>query len=538
MKKRKLLPFIAALTTLSLTSCFFMNHQVIDDILSNKARTSDKSAPTRKDYVDVVSYKRVNTGSTSNMTNTNIGLGYDYHYLPSTGNVKMLVIPVATADYSFDASQLSRIKKGFFGDADETGWESVSSFYKKSSGNKLNITGDVTPVVTLSQTKDELFRKHKTYAQNGVRSTDVILKSVLSALADEKFDFSSYDSNNDGYIDAVWMVYSVPEVKQGDQSDLFWAFTTWTNDATQYSNLYASTYSWASVDFFLTGNYTFGSADAHTFIHETGHMLGLDDYYSYDADGSTNFDTPIGGIDMMDFNIVDHNSFSKYLLGWYKPQVITEEYLKTNNYQITLNSFEDTGKSFLIPSKSQNGIQYNQTAMDEYLLVEFYTPTGLNAQDSQSGYGDSNIRAYTKPGVLVYHVNASIGKLVVGSDNKTIVSDGCVYDALPEYSDKWGKDFLFAYLNSNTQSYSYGQVIDDSSSSFYRTRLISLLPASGKKTTYSSTGLSSNASLFLTKNSLKKSYPNFEFDDGTKPAFDFTVNTIGTSDCSLTLKEF
>ena len=70
--------------------------------------------------------------------------------------------------------------------------------------------------------------------------------------------------------------------------------------------------------------------DTHTYIHETGHFLGLNDYYS-----DTPTYSPIGKHDMMDANVGDHNSYSKMLLGWTKP------YLVTGNGTIDLNEFYD-----------------------------------------------------------------------------------------------------------------------------------------------------------------------------------------------------
>ena len=80
------------------------------------------------------------------------------------------------------------------------------------------------------------------------------------------------------------------------------------------------TFVWLSFDFLLNninteyketvdGKSQF-KADAHTVVHETGHALGLLDYYSTGYDGST----PAAGIDMMDHNVGDHNAYSKWTL--------------------------------------------------------------------------------------------------------------------------------------------------------------------------------------------------------------------------------
>ncbi|MBR2958465.1 MAG: hypothetical protein IKC19_02385, partial [Bacteroidales bacterium] len=66
--------------------------------------------------------------------------------LPSIGNSKALVIPVSFIDYKAPIMMKSDLEKAFFGSSSDTGWESLSSYYYKSSYGKLNITGTVLDV--------------------------------------------------------------------------------------------------------------------------------------------------------------------------------------------------------------------------------------------------------------------------------------------------------------------------------------------------------------------------------------------------------
>ena len=63
--------------------------------------------------------------------------------LPSTGEVKVLVIPVLFKNETVPANLVENINKAFFGTSNDTGWESLSSYYYKSSYGTLNITGTV-----------------------------------------------------------------------------------------------------------------------------------------------------------------------------------------------------------------------------------------------------------------------------------------------------------------------------------------------------------------------------------------------------------
>ena len=96
-----------------------------------------------------------------NVSRTYHSLSEDRYYntqvLPSTGDVNLLVIPVTipgnekmytNKENNTEISQenvISDLEKAFFGKTEDTGFESVSSFYEKSSYGKLKLSGTVTP---------------------------------------------------------------------------------------------------------------------------------------------------------------------------------------------------------------------------------------------------------------------------------------------------------------------------------------------------------------------------------------------------------
>ncbi len=533
MKFKKLSFVLSFISLASLTSCFFF--------VPTDKNTETTSSSTTKTFANYKTPTYTSDYSKDNLNKDMLGRGFGYRYMPSVGDSKLLVIPIQTTDYTFSSSDLNLIEKGFFGEASETGWQSVASFYAESSYGKLKITGEVSPVINLGKTSTELETIAKSYSNNNKNYTDAILDAALEAIATKTdIDLTQYDTDGDGYIDAVWMVYSP---KYNRNSDFYWAYTTWTSSSNTYSGKKACCYAWASVSFLTQKNYSTlldktNIADSHTFVHETGHMLGLDDYYSYDYSYSSsnrngNTDTPVGGVDMMDFNIGDHDSYSKYVLGWSSPTVITEEYLEANNYQLTLRSMTETGESFLLPCYKDGNIEYNGTPFDEYLLIEYYTPTGLNKKDSEEKYSN-NLSTYTKCGVLVYHIDATVGKLVATSSG-SISWDGYAYDKLPAYSSDLGRKYAYFPIYSNTYSYSYNQDITDDGLSYYRGRLISLLPSTGKRINGSKTGYSGNSSLYTKGKTFGRNgvYSDFCFDDGSKPQFSFTVKTTSDSDCVI-----
>ena len=131
--------------------------------------------------------------------------------------------------------------------------------------------------------------------------------------------------------------------------------------------------------------------NATTFIHETGHMLGLDDYYDIDPEYGP--DGGAGGGDMMDAAVGDHGPASKILLGWAKPQVINE------SRTVTLKAFESTGDCIVIKKDAASN-NFNC----EYIVIDLYTPTGLHIK--ANGY----LGLPDETAVRIWHIDANNGR--------------------------------------------------------------------------------------------------------------------------------
>ena len=326
--------------------------------------------------------------------------------LPSIGNQNILVVPVKFSNSTYVDTELGGsekvlkdIEKTFFGNKNETGWESVTSYYEKSSYGKLNISGKVSDWFTLNMTFEraasmQLSPEIATPAVN-------IAREVGKWYSENYDDIKDFDLDNNGYIDALWMVYDWPaEHKYNGSFD--WAHCYWDYTNKQLpdpENPIPYTYAWASAGFLYEGGFLDENnvplPDAHTFVHETGHMLSLDDYYDVDDKHSYS-----GCLDMMDHNIGDHNMFSKYLLNWANPYVVTDE------CEITIRPSHETGDFIIVKD------EWNHSANDEYLLFEFYTPTGLNEMDAKNAYMGEYPKLYQEPGIKIYHIDARLGYFI------------------------------------------------------------------------------------------------------------------------------
>jgi M6 family metalloprotease-like protein len=335
-----------------------------------------------------------------------------------------------------------------------------------------------------------------------------------------------FDQDQDGYLDAVYFIYSLTFDPQGEQygedKDVFWAFVAYQGGAANVLSPTLFHYGWSSYQFMYEDGYYQRSAngkaewnddnepiffpwkdnqgqrtvDAHVYIHEVGHLLGLLDYYSYDR--SAGDWGPSGALDMMDYNIGDHNGFSKMALGWIPPTFIRQP------GTVVLPSMA-TQPSMLMLTKPNP-----TTMMDEYLLLEFYQPIGLNQKDSQASFSGRYPRMFTSSGLKIYHIDARIAQLMVTSQGLTF--DAYVKDMV------YTSGYRYQLAHSNTVS----RNAVGTNPNF---KLIHLLESSGVNT-FKHQGFATNATLFQTGMSFNDQDQPFYFNDGTRLPWQLTIGEI------------
>ena len=432
----------------------------------------------------------------------------------SSGNVKLLVIPVKIKGYESIAteSNLQRIRNTFFGESGDTGWESVSSFYKKSSYGALNISGVVPDQwydcgMTTTQIKS-LTAPAGTPNSGSFDPTWTILENAVSWYKQTyEDDCKSFDVDNDGFIDGVWLVYGSPDHKNAPGLDqkLWWAYNfkdySKANSPVK-PNPVAYSYCWASYDFMDAGEYEpkggLTSVDAHTYIHETGHLMGLEDYYvASPHEGEKNYG-PMGGLDMMDYNVMDHNAWSKFAYGWIKPYVVDD------SCEITLKSSCRSGEAIILPTSKS----FNNSAFDEFIMMEYYTPDLLNYQDSFVGYPTCPTRGFTENGVRIYHVDARLATMPKGGINGR-------YD---EEFDSEEETAIVANSNSSHYNYTNAQKYLTGESSlpenYLRFRLIQEMDCTQKRNfdTSKQTVAGKDIGVFADNSSLFQDNDTFNFE--------------------------
>ncbi|MDE6200329.1 MAG: hypothetical protein K2M47_00405 [Clostridiales bacterium] len=421
--------------------------------------------------------------------------------LPSTGTYNALVIPIAFANKTIDDDDLENLNIAFNGDRNSTGWESVNSYYYKSSYGKLNISFDIAGYTDMvdeigndvgyyTSSKNYSYYAELTATEDGYtynNGDNVLLHEVL-AYYESKLDLTQYDYNNDGTIDAVYLIYSAP-VDYSDDS-FYWAYVTWDDYEKTYDGLHAYYYLFAGLNFMIEsvhGGYTNEyypeiaglKVNAATYIHETGHLLGLDDYYDTDERSGSN--EGLGGADMMDYNVGDQNVYSKIMLGWLTPEIVV------STQTITIKSSQERGDAILIP------LNFDNSYFCEYLLIDLYSANGLN--QLHSSVDDSILYGGATYGVRIYHVTSWINN---------------------PFSDEYGS---FTDCNNSVSS----------------NALIKLVEADGHTKFSDSNGYAIDSDLWQAGDKLSEVFPQYMTNDGKTLIFDITVVSVSETEATITI---
>ena len=362
---------------------------------------------------------------------------------PTTGSPKVLVIPVEFKDVTAASKGYSTsVLEKAFNDREDDAYYSVYEYYNISSYGKLELDIEVLDDWFMPE-YDSSYYYNATYDYFGSEvaiGDQLIMDEALAYLAGV-MDLSEFDSDNNGIIDAIVLINTLDV----GEDNFYWAYRYWniyTDDDDyyyEYDGVSANDYLWASYQFLYEsfdadGNVVYNDTSAmstYTYIHEFGHVLGLDDYYDAAYVGA-----PLDGCDIMDGMMGDHNAYSKFNLGW-----ITSSRLVTTDTSVTLTlkDFSKDGDTIIIA----NNWNEKLGAYQEYYVLMYYTNNGLNAGD-ENGY-------FARDGVVVYHVNASLYKEDYSGD---IYYD--VYNNNTDASDEYGtEDNLIEYVKSAGDTFTY-----------------------------------------------------------------------------------
>lgn len=404
--KKKALFILPIITLLSVTGCFetpkkVTVHYTVEDEYLIPTESGVNKVKNKYNYSDYT-YNSV----------------YNQSSCPSVGEPNILVIPIWFTDSSAFIKKKDQVREdietAYFGSAEETGWESVSSYYEKDSFGHVSLKGVVSDWYECGESSEDYYYSYK---QVGPRSyVDVTAELVKKAVSWYKetnnTDLVDYDLDKDGYLDGVILIYGAPDCKslgKPNEAQNLWGYTSWVLEKSQKSltSPGANVFFWASYDFmydqysalthagstYSQGDTSNSYVDSHCFIHEMGHVFGLQDYYDYNKYDPRE---PAGTFSMQDYNVGAHDPFSRYALGWITP------YLPTTSMDIDLKTIESSGEAILL------GNYFDGSPFDEYILLELYSPTGLNEFDTVNQYKGAYATGPEITGIRLWHVDARL----------------------------------------------------------------------------------------------------------------------------------
>jgi len=289
--------------------------------------------------------------------------------LPSDGSPRVLTLLIAFSDM-LGVTDPAVVDDRIFGDGETSTYpyESLTNFYRRASFGQLEIAGSTLGWYTTPYPRSEVVESYT--------GRQALIKEVFTHYDTEGHDFSQYDNDGDGVIDYLSIIWTGAH---GEWAEFWWGYqTSFYNDNFTIDGVRIGTYSWQWE------NYTWpGEFSPEVLIHETGHALGLPDYYDYDdAVGPKG---GCGGLDQMDSNWGDHNAFSKWVLGWLTPEVYNQD-----SHELSLAPSDAVGQAAVLMHGETVGDPYA-----EYYLVQHRRRQGNDAQIPNDG-------------LLIWHVDARL----------------------------------------------------------------------------------------------------------------------------------
>jgi M6 family metalloprotease-like protein len=329
-----------------------------------------------------------------------------------TGTLPIAIIPALFSDS--DAPEpiitTAALQSKLFSPTSGT---TVNAYYVETSHGKLHINGLVTDWAHTSLTRAEVVGNSFGIGDDG-RVRDWILEAIANV--DDKVDFSQFDNDgpdgipnsgdDDGRVDMAAFLFR--EIDAACGGNAIWPHRSYLEAGPKLlpavtNDLRPNGSPIVIDDYIALGAHDCSGQhplEVNVFAHETGHVLGLPDYY----DSSSGLLRQqrrwvVGCWDIMSAGswgcgsgvqpstiLPPHfGAYTKMLFGWNNPQAV--EQLSFAPHEFTLRPAYSTGDALRI-----------KLSFNEYLFVEYRQRQGFDAGLPASG-------------ILVYHVETGRGFL-------------------------------------------------------------------------------------------------------------------------------
>ena len=285
------------------------------------------------------------------------------------------------------------------------GYPSAREYFKSQSNGAYSPQFDVFGPVTLS--KSYSYYGNNVGADEDEFATDAVIEACI--LANQKYsnlNFADYDSDGDGYVDFVYVVYAGYGEADGGGASTIWPHNYSILEILPYYSEGYTKYqkSDTKLDGVYLDNYAMSNELVHfdnslcgigTLCHEFGHVMGLPDFYDTKYGTNSKSSLTPNEWDVMDggaYNGDGHcppnySAWEKYFFGWHTP----------------LNLGSEGQNLTLYANGTENYQAYQINASGK---LETATTEGLNyyIENRQLEGWDANLPA---AGMLIWYVNYS-----------------------------------------------------------------------------------------------------------------------------------
>ncbi len=371
---------------------------------------------------------------------------------PIKGSRKALVLLVDFSDkpHSYSSSEFTQL---LFND----GTGSMKDYYNKVSYGEFSLDGVAAEWVRAPHPYSYYCNKENSPHGFGDYPGNVFgLVEDAVKLADANVDFSQFDLDGDGYVEALFVVHSGAGAEESGDSNVIWSHKSSFGDAHE---VIPAIPEFVEVDGVKVNVYSMEPESLKNamitigvFCHEFGHVLGLPDLYDidYSSVGVGNFCIMASGSwlgNPTGSSPAHFCAWCKYAVGWIEPIALERNgTMEIKNAQIQAVANSPTVYRLLEnPSGTSDWLQGSGTG--EYFLVE-------NRQ--QIGY-DSYIPG---GGLLILHIDES--EQTNKNDNNPLVgimqADGNTNPSLDDRGsadDLWKDDSMGFSTWSIPASYFY-----------------------------------------------------------------------------------
>ncbi len=248
---------------------------------------------------------------------------------------------------------------------------SARQYFADQSAGQYVPEFDVVGPVTVSR-EMAYYGKKSMWGTNDANSYKMVEEACK--LADQQgADFSRYDSDNDGYVDFVYVLYAgFGEADSGIENTI-WPHSSWL---TYYGRL---TLDGKIVDKFACSNELTYVSKQHdgigSFCHEFSHILGLPDLYCTDDEGDWK---TLGKWDIMDSGSYNNDSntpagysaYERFFLGWTQPRVLRDA------ENVRLQSLDQSNETLLVTATGKHNLKGDNPNPQTFFMIENRQQTG------------------------------------------------------------------------------------------------------------------------------------------------------------------